>query len=292
MRHAIMILAHGNMEVVEKTLSIMDDYRFDFYIHVDKKSKGDFSYLVKLCKHSTVSLTERLPIYWGDSNMLLAHLNLMKAASAKNYDYYHMISGSDLPLVTPDEFCEYFEQAKGKEFIHQWGKDEADDKRIQWRCHYRYPFLRYLNRARSPLVVKLEKLLFMRILRIPRKNVFPASFRLYVSEDWYSFTGKFVEYILKNTELLYKNFLGGIHVAEVAFISLLLNNPEFAPSHSDEYTRYIDWVRGNPYIWKKSDYNELIHAPGVFARKFSPETDRMIIQMLTDRLMIRKAEQM
>lgn len=33
--------------------------------------------------------------------------------------------------------------------------------------------------------------------------------------------------------------------------------------------RYIDWTRGNPYVWKIDDVEELLASNFLFARKFS-----------------------
>ena len=39
-KHAYLIIAHNNFEILEKTLKILDDEKNDFYIHVDKKVKN------------------------------------------------------------------------------------------------------------------------------------------------------------------------------------------------------------------------------------------------------------
>lgn len=288
MRHAILILAHGDMEILKTNLEMLDDSRIDFYIHIDKKTSGDYSYLQDICKKSRVVLTKRYPIYWGDSNMLLAHLELLKNAAANNYDYYHMISGVDLSLRTPDELCVFFEKNAGKEFIHQWGQDFSSDERIRWRCRYKYPLLKYVNRRRPSFIVKTEKLIFMRLIRFPRKISLPSNWRLYVSEDWYSFTNGFVKQILDRESLLIDNFVGGVHVAEIAFITVLLNDPIYREKHSNEYTRYIDWERGKPYTWKIEDLSLLESSPCIFARKFSSSTDMEVVKQLSAHVMNRK----
>ena len=41
MRHALLVMGHGNLNIMKKYMEILDDERFDFYIHIDKKSKDD-----------------------------------------------------------------------------------------------------------------------------------------------------------------------------------------------------------------------------------------------------------
>lgn len=51
----------------------------------------------------------------------------------------------------------------------------------------------------------------------------------------------------------------------------------------NDYTaclRYIDWNRGNPYVFRKDDYNELMSAKHMFARKFDENIDTEIIDMI------------
>ena len=45
MRHALLVMGHGNLNIMKKYMEILDDERFDFYIHIDKKSKDDGRWL-------------------------------------------------------------------------------------------------------------------------------------------------------------------------------------------------------------------------------------------------------
>ena len=45
--------------------------------------------------------------------------------------------------------------------------------------------------------------------------------------------------------------------------------------------RLIDWRRGNPYVWRDEDYDELIHSDRIFARKFSSKY-MGIVRKITD----------
>ena len=48
-KHAYLIMAHGNFELLEKLLRQIDDPRNDIYIHIDKKvAHFDFYYFDKV----------------------------------------------------------------------------------------------------------------------------------------------------------------------------------------------------------------------------------------------------
>lgn len=36
-KHAYLIMAHNEFDILEKQLILLDDYRNDIYIHIDKK---------------------------------------------------------------------------------------------------------------------------------------------------------------------------------------------------------------------------------------------------------------
>jgi len=57
-----------------------------------------------------------------------------------------------------------------------------------------------------------------------------------------------------------------------------------APEMCNNALRHIDWNRGLPYVWHKNDYNELINCNDLFARKFSSEVDRDIIDLIYNQL--------
>ena len=48
----------------------------------------------------------------------------------------------------------------------------------------------------------------------------------------------------------------------------------------DSNMRLIDWNRGNPYVFKSSDFEELIKSDMLFARKFDCSVDKQIIDKI------------
>ena len=73
------------------------------------------------------------------------------------------------------------------------------------------------------------------------------------------------------------------------FIHKVLHNSPFKDklyNVDDEYKgcmRLIDWKRGNPYIFRKGDFQELMSSDRLFARKFD-EKDLVIVNMIYDKL--------
>lgn len=48
----------------------------------------------------------------------------------------------------------------------------------------------------------------------------------------------------------------------------------------------MDWKRGNPYVFRLEDLNELLTCNKIFARKFDQTIDNKIIDAIYDKGMI------
>lgn len=101
MRHAFLILAHNEFQILKILLSMLDDGRNDIYLHIDKKMSCSDPLeqdLFRLAKARLFVLEQRLDVRWGDISVVKAELLLLETASMKGpYDYYHLLSGVDLP---------------------------------------------------------------------------------------------------------------------------------------------------------------------------------------------------
>lgn len=63
MRHAFLIAAHHQFEILMKTLKILDDRDVDFYIHIDKKCKVfPKDKLIRCCGESNIEFVEPISV--------------------------------------------------------------------------------------------------------------------------------------------------------------------------------------------------------------------------------------
>jgi len=69
-------------------------------------------------KAGLTMLSDRVDVRWGDLTVVEAEYKLFEAAKAKGpYQYYHLLSGVDLPLKSQDYIHEFCDRYGGKEFI-------------------------------------------------------------------------------------------------------------------------------------------------------------------------------
>ena len=92
LRHAWLIITHGNFPILEKQLAFLDSPNADFFIHVDAGAgEIDFERFRSVPRFSRVFFTDRLKVAWGDFSLTEATLLLLRAAVGGEYDYYHLL---------------------------------------------------------------------------------------------------------------------------------------------------------------------------------------------------------
>lgn len=285
--HAYMIIAHNQFELLERLIKALDDERNDIYIHIDAKVKDfDFDRFKSLAACSKVYFTDRIKITWGDFSQVKCEMLLLKAAAEnenpdKPYSYYHLISGVDLPIKTNDEIHAFFEENKGKEFIH-FSSNEVTESSVS-RIKYYHLFRKkrnLFNKILAQLALRVQMLFGVNRLRGKELSVQKGC-------NWFSITGDFAHYIVDNMREYEKIFSYSYCCDEVFIQTVFVNSPYknnlYMQNCNNDHlacARLIDWERGNPYVFRKEDYALIKASPAIFARKFDLNTDREIIDML------------
>ena len=293
MRHAILITTHDNVEISKNLLSLYDDKNIDFYFLIDKKAKSYNEEVLKdICKKSNVYFVPKINIYWGSFSQIQAEYILLENAVKKSYDYYHLISGCDIPLYTKNEFFDFFEQNKGKEFVEYSPKEIAEKNKVQDRVKYYYAFMESVREKsaikRKPKTFLREFFLkLQRLLKIDRTKGKEFQY----GSNWFDITDDFAQYVLKNKPWVIKHFKKTCCADELFLQTLLFNSPFYSNNYYClneknrilQRNRYTDWTRGQPYTFKKEDYNEIINIKeSLFIRKFNYKNDAEVVNKLFD----------
>ncbi len=284
-RHAYLLMIHESSMVLQNLLQLLDCSWNDIYIHIDKKAKGvDAKQIESLVKQSNVYFVKRHRIYWGDNSMLLAELELLRAAVKRSYCYYHLLSGADLPIKTKEEIYDFFHVHSGKEFIH-FGT-ESYQNAIQSRYQVYHFFMKGLGRKRNRKLWNLAEtysLAIQRRLHIDRRKEISYA----GGAQWFSITHSFVCYIIQQYKR-YAYVWRFTQITDELWLQTMCMDSEYRkrlyiPGFVDDYracVRFIDWKRGNPYVFHEQDIEELLQSECMFARKFDETIDKGIIQKL------------
>lgn len=291
MKHAYLILAHKNLSQIQNIIDILDSNLNDFYIHIDLKCKEEYKFNSKF---SNIKIIRKENVVWGDYSIVSSEIYLLDIAIKNdNYSYFHLLSGEDLPIKDKNYIYNFFEKS-GKEFIY-FTNNKMSSKDYD-RVKYNHFFIKKLRSSKKKYINSL----YFRLnnFGVMLQKIFHCERVLYFDEyqkgaQWFSITSSFAKYVIENKDLIYKAFNKTL-IPDELFLQTLVINSKWKNSIYD-YTnfdsciqnmRLIDWNRGNPYIFQKEDFEELINSQYLFARKFSIEKDKEIINQLKKRLVI------
>lgn len=274
-KHAYLIIAHNNFYVLEKTLKLIDDERNDIYIHIDKKVKGfNFSKYKDICKKSTVTFTKkRYNVRWGSSSQVKTEMLLFCEAYSKGYEYYHLISGADMPIKSQDYIHTFFKN-NNYEFITS-GNGDMYSNRIG-RYHF-YTTIPVLKKVYQYFDIVQNK---MKIDRLKKKNL-----KIYKGSNWASISHKCVELLIQNRKKIIKMTRFSLCADELYKQTIIINSKFAKNLYPYDDIRLIDWERNegfSPHTFTIDDYDLIINSPCIFARKFVKKKDRQIIDKVYD----------
>lgn len=292
-KHAYLILAHNNFYILERLVKLLD-YEFnDIYIHIDKKVRDfRFNYFKNIVTKSKIFFVKRFNIKWGGYNQVKAELELLEEASKKNYAYYHILSGVDMPLKKPEEIYNFFKKNNGKEFVNieKISNNSWRDTEIKNRVKL-YHFLDNIINLRSEnKLIILLKNIYSHILNLQVKlGINRYKDDIWYGSNWCSITNECVKYILENKKLI-KKMYKFTHAADELFIqNIVANNSKLMNNifkwEKDSNVRLIDWNRGTPYVFNSCNFEELINSDMLFARKFDCNIDKEIVDKIYAYLM-------
>lgn len=292
MKHAYCIVAFNNWPLLEKLITLLDDARNDIYIHIDKNVKlVNLEHFKTFAKSSDVFFLERLDGSWGTPGLLDIQLEFYKTATKKcPYQYYHLLSGVCLPLKTQNEIHAFFDQNQGKEFVHFVSRPPVEEYIYKRYSLYHF-FLRYVRgnkifqKALLGVIGEKISVAIQQLLRIDRQ--FDIKDILSYGSNWSSVTHDLALYTVAHIEEAKKRtrytFAPDECVLQTLVYQSKYKDKLYCMDYNDDYTsnqRYIDWKRGNPYVWTIKDYDELMNSGYLFARKFDLSVDREIIERI------------
>lgn len=221
-------------------------------------------------------------------SQIKCELLLLREALSSNFDYCHLLSGMDLPLHNMGYIDDFFNQHQGKEFVHFTESGENISPQTIRRLSIWYPLQDLLGRYAGP---------FNRIFSLVEpalgiNRLKKCTVSIGKGAQWFSITRNFAEYVV-NVWPRYEHMFSQTHCPDEIFLqTILLNSPYveniYHPQPDDDYKaimRLIDWRRGNPYVFREEDFDNLISSTMLFARKFDQRVDESIISKLTSYLM-------
>lgn len=282
MKHAFMIMAYNNWNQLKMLISLLDDSRNSIYVHVDAKSP-DFSpsYFNNAVSRATLTFIPRIKVTWGGSSQIDCEITLLKHALESHSDYYHLLSGMDLPLHAMDYIDDYFQQRAGREFIQFGQLGDSMNAHTRDRISTYHPFENILGRKFSKVTIAAETL--QRNLRIDRLRGC-QDVVLGKGANWFSITDEFARYVVSQWPNYRQMFASSLCADELFLQTIVVNSPFrgniYHLQPDDDYeaiARLIEWNNGHLHTFGIEDFEKLTDSTRLFARKFDERVDNDII---------------
>ncbi len=294
-----MILAHDNLSQLNTLISLLDHPRNDIYVHIDRKS-GLMENDIQIPEESGFYIHKAISIYWSDVSLVEAELFILAQAVANGpYQYYHLISGSDLPIKNQDYILDFYDKNSGKEFVEYQIPGKFLDKEYYERIKYYHVFSKHYrsgNKAKDYFFIGIEYfcIFWQWIFRV---NRIPKNFTWARGSQWFDITDELAAYILEKREWIMHQFRM-TRAADESFLPLLVHNSKFVDRlyrktfDGDMHAnmRFIDWSRGDPYLFTSKDFDDLMTSDFLFARKFDEKKDADIIKKIAEAVHCKKEE--
>lgn len=286
-KHAYLIMAHTNFPQLQTLISLLDHPDNDIYLHVDKRATSFQPERIRVSA-SKLTIVDPIRVTWGGHSQIKCEMNLLKAAAPNHYRYYHLISGFDLPLKTQEEIHDFFEANYPGNFI-DFHAPSNESKSFLFRIEQYHLFKDLAGRNRglvpgllrraNDLLVKLQKLVGFK-----RKQYIPP----YKGANWFSITDDLAQFVLSQELLIKKQFYYS-HCADEVFLQSLAMAAPCRETVIHNCLRAIDWDRGDPYVFRQEDVEDLLASPNLFGRKFDRKIDSLAIESIVTQLSSRNS---
>ncbi|SFE44923.1 Core-2/I-Branching enzyme [Pedobacter antarcticus] len=279
MRHAYLIIAHNEFEVLQHLLNALDDKRNDVFIHIDKKVKTHPNLHMREGRLSILKNT--LEVYWGHISQIEAEYLLFETAHKNgSYAYYHLISGVHLPLYNQSYLHAFFDRLKGKDLLMKMDIP-VEEVTIKVR-KYNFFIKSYFSSQGSTR--KISQFLWRASIRFQKIFDIIANKKetFYKASNWLSLSQKSMDYVLKEKSKVLKKYRYSF-CGDEFFVPSILENMSLK-SNVVYYDKLLkcDFEGGNTKTYSLANYDDIINSGCLFARKFSVQNINVVEKILTN----------
>ncbi len=312
MKHAVLILAHKNVEQVSRLVAALKSENLDIFIHFDKKmmvTNEEYSKIKEKNKNVYFS-KQRVSCMLDTWSLVEATYYLLKLAkSTSNYNYYLLLSGQDYPIKSVNIILNYLEEQYPKPLIDCTPYDKNN-----WIAP---GFSRCRNISMHNLVNKMTKRKWLKKLLLipvycyeilttmfygrPINILKKAGCDLYGGSAWWVLPDECINLIIseieEETEII-KAFRRKTTPEETFFQTMVMrsnlaylvevNDINCVAQNCPTFAYFQDVDKpptGHPYIFKIENYKKICDLPNMFARKFDQDVDAEILDAIDKNLL-------
>ncbi len=271
-KHAFLIIAHNEFEILQELIYALDDCDNDIYVHIDKKVKNLPQLKAEISKLQI--LQDRIDVRWGHPSLVRCELTLLEKAlqSENRYDFLHIISGLHFPLYDKESFKEFFKPFIGFSIVQPIPYSEEEIKKRLGNYHY---FLKYY--MSGPKIIRnVDRALWKLSLYVQKQIRMRRDYSYFhgKSSNWVCISHEAARIIVQDKNLIMRRF-HRTYCADEYFVMSVLGEHNL-PTAQVPNLLYQEFKQGNPRIFKEEDYSLLKESKCIYARKFTTKSLTLI----------------
>lgn len=290
-KHAYLIQAHNQPELLKLLIHSLDVEENDLFLHLDAKSPLSYEQFSGITSNASIRCCKRQSVAWGGYSEIQCELGLLgEAVSSGHHCYYHLLSGSDLPLKSIRAINDFYDSTGGKEFIN-FEDPSRYSCQYELRLKYKHYFREKCGREKN-LFTALNKALWLvqKGAHIYNAHTIPEQDFLFGSQ-WFDITEDLALYVLDCEESL-EHLFKYTSCGDEVFLQYLVWNSEWRTrlwrpaldNGMEGNMRYINWqgsVNAGPRTIDDSLIDDALSSGMMFGRKFDyenyPESVRKVL---------------
>jgi len=281
-KHAFLVIAHKYDDTFKTLMKMLDYKDNDIFLHMDIKCKEyDKEEITKSLKYSNLYHTKRTNVKWSELSQVNSELLLLElATSVGKYEYYHLLSGQDLPIITQKDL---HERLKGDttEYLEVIADEMINPERV-WYFHR----LGKKGTMRDRILKDRAFVAFQGKIGIKRNRKLITR----KGSNWFSITDDLARLVVSKRKWV-KRVFSFSSCADELFIQTIVYGSDFWNRLAKDpegklvsvNKREIDWVNCNgmnPHVYDVNDLERLKNSDNFFARKFDCASDMEIINKI------------
>lgn len=296
-KHAFLMQVHDYPDLLERILTNMSNENHYFFIHVDAKSNVYSGKVIKKIKNNFSNILyfekEMIVNHGGFSQIEATLLLLDNAFGYGGFDYYHLISGQDYPVVKNNTFDSFFEnneqsymQYDSPENITKWRNDKY--KQRTQLLHFT-DFFGY-----KCIPVKVSYYLSRAMVRVARLLPYRRSqiHNTCGGWSWFSWHHNVVSFVidnLKSNPSYLKRFKMTYCCDEIIFHTLLNEFCSELKINKYDSLRFVEWhpkryASSLPLTLNESELEDIINSKSFFIRKVHPFHSKKLLQLIDEKI--------
>ena len=267
MKHAWLIIAHNEFEVLQRLVSMLDAPESDFYIHFDKKVLNPPQ--IHVAKGGLTILDKRVDVCWGAVSQIKTELLLLETANKRGpYAHYHILSGTHLPLKSVEELMHFYALHKDEEIMRFWPHDEGDADFKLRRFHYP---MKYFKRKDSPIRKTVDTFIWKGMLKIQKvfgiRHHTECSFQK--TDNWLSLSEYGCAWLVRHKNEIMKKYRWSFCGDEYFAATELLSSGMDFKIFDCQNLLHVEFIGDTPMSFPLSAYSTLQNTGFLWARKFT-----------------------